>query len=105
MTSAAVSSVPQARLPATRRERLDARNRPRRQRQPRRDATLCDLQDAAFVISTAVFVRAEGKTVGHPAGAGADGEGEVVRSFGGVNGKGTERGSRPVRQPIVINQE
>ena len=43
--------------------------------------------------------------VEHPAGLRADGKGEVERSFGGVNGKGTEKGSRPVRQPIVINQD
>ena len=57
------------------------------------------------MITARVFVRAAGKVVGHPAGFGADGEGEVERSFGEVNGKGTERGSRPVRQPIVINQD
>ena len=91
MISAAISSVPQATLPATRQERLDARDRSRRQRQPQRDACLCDIPDALPVITVAVFVRAAGKTVGHPAGVGADGEGEVERSFGGVNGEGIER--------------
>ena len=58
-----------ARPARTRQERLDARNRSRRQRQPRRDASLCDLQDLAVVTSAAVFVRTPGKAPGHPPGA------------------------------------
>ncbi len=43
-------------------------------------------------ISTAVSVRAEGKAVGHPAGIGADGEGEVVGSLEkGERGRDRER--------------
>ena len=44
----------------SRQERLDARDRSRRQRAPGRHAHLCDLQDARPVITTAAFVRVEG---------------------------------------------
>ena len=70
---------------------VHARHRPRRQCAPGRDACLRDLPHGVVLISAAASVSAEGKVVGHPAGLGADGEGEVVRSFGGVSGKGTER--------------
>ena len=44
------------------------------------------------LISAAVSVRAEGKGVGHPAGVGADGEGEVVGSLEkGERGRDRER--------------
>ncbi|MDE0377660.1 MAG: hypothetical protein OXI20_00290, partial [Rhodospirillales bacterium] len=50
-------------------------------RAPGRDARLRDVPHGFVLISTAVSVRAQGKVVGYPATAGADGEGEVVRSL------------------------
>ncbi len=57
------------------------------------------------MIAAGVFVRAGSKAVGHPAGGGTDGGGEVVRSFGVVNGKGTEKGLPTRSSTFVMNLE
>ena len=84
---------------------VHARDRPCRQRAPGHDARLRDVPHGFVLISAAVSVRAEGKVPGYPAGLGADGEGEVVRSLEKGEREGDREGSRPVRQPIVINQD
>ena len=71
---------------------VHARHRPPRQRTPDHDARLRDVPHGFVLISAAVSVRAEGKVPGHPAGVGADGEGEVVRSLEkGERGRDRER--------------
>ena len=70
----------------------DLSRRVQRQRAPGHDARLRNLPHGFVLTSAAVSVRAQGKVVGYPATAGADGEGEAVRSLEkGERGRDRER--------------
>ena len=74
---------------------LDARYRSRRQHASGRDPRLRDVPHPLAIAAPTAPIRAAGKVVRFPAGIGADGRGEVERSFErGERGRDRERPDR-----------